>query len=74
MLKIHGINQIYSKYINKTFIVMRAGGTSTRSIFNIIISNYEVYKSFKINNMKINIFYILKKYLQKFYKKIFKIY
>ena len=71
MLRIYGINQIYSKYINKTFIVMRAGGTSTRSIFNIIISNYEVYKSFKINNMKINIFYILKKIFTKILQKNF---
>ena len=71
MLRIYGINQIYSKYINKTFIVMRAGGTSTRSIFNIIISNYEVYKSFKINNMKINIFYIFKKIFSKILQKNF---
>ena len=71
MLRIYGINKIYSKYINKTFIVMRAGGTSTRSIFNIYISNYEVYKSFKINNMKVNIFFILKKIFTKILQKNF---
>ncbi len=65
MLRIYGINKIYSKYINKTFVVMRAGGTSSKNVFNIIVSNYEVYKSFKINNMKVNIFLILKKILSK---------
>ena len=65
MLRIYGINKIYSKYINKTFVVMRAGGTSNKDIINILISNYEVYKSFKINNMMVNIFLILKKILSK---------
>ena len=66
MLRIYGINKIYSKYINKTFVVMRAGGTSNKDIINILISNYEVYKSFKINNIKVNIFFIFKKILSKF--------
>ena len=65
MLRIYGINKIYSKYINKTFVVMRAGGKSNKNIFNIILSNYEVYKSFKINNMKANIFLIFKKIFTK---------
>lgn len=66
MLRVYGINKIYSKYINKTFVVMRAGGTSNKDIINILISNYEVYKSFKINNIKVNIFFIFKKILSKF--------
>ena len=65
MLRVYGINKIYSKYVNKTFVVMRTGGTSNKNIFNIILSNYEVYKSFKINNMRVNIFLILKKILSK---------
>ena len=65
MLRIYGINKIYSKYINKTFVVMRAGGKSNKNIFNIILSNYEVYKSFRINNMKANIFLIFKKIFTK---------
>lgn len=65
MLRIYGINKIYSKYINKTFVVMRAGGTSSKNVFNIIISNYEVYKSFKINSMKVNVFLIFRKILSK---------
>ena len=65
MLRVYGINKIYSKYVNKTFVVMRTGGTSNKNIFNILFSNYEVYKSFKINNMRVNIFLILKKILSK---------
>ena len=65
MLRVYGINKVHSKYINKTFVVMRIGGTSNKNIFNIIFSNYEVYKSFKINNMRVNIFLILKKILSK---------
>ena len=59
------VNKIYSKYVNKTFVVMRAGGISNKNIFNILLSNYEVYKSFKINNLSVNIFLILKKILSK---------
>ena len=65
MLRIFGINKVYSKYINKTFVVMRSGGISTKSIFNILRSNYEVYKSFKINNKRINLLFIFKKIILK---------
>tara|TARA_Y100000816_G_scaffold31567_2_gene20200 strand:+ start:2626 stop:3384 length:759 start_codon:yes stop_codon:yes gene_type:complete len=65
MLRVYGVNKIYSKYVNKTFVVMRAGGISNKNIFNILLSNYEVYKSFKINNLSVNIFLILKKILSK---------
>ena len=65
MLRVYGINKVHSKYINKTFVVMRTGGTSNKNLFNIILSNYEVYKSFKINSMRANIFLSLKKILSK---------
>ena len=44
---------------------MRSGGISTKSIFNILRSNYEVYKSFKINNKRINLLFIFKKIILK---------
>ena len=47
---------------------MRSGGTSTKSLKNIFISNYEVFKSFKANNLKINLFYIFIKILRKILK------
>lgn len=65
MLRVFGINGVFSKYINKTFVIMRSGGTSTKNINNIFKSNYEVYKSFKINKKSINLFFILKKFLSK---------
>ena len=65
MLRVFGINKIYSKYIDKTFVVMRAGGVSNKNIGNILLSNYEVYKSFKINKLRVSIFLILKKILSK---------
>ena len=65
MLRVLGVNQVKSKYINRTFVVMRSGGTSTKSLKNIIISNYEVFKSFKENNLKINLIYIFTKILRK---------
>ena len=66
MLRVFGINKVYSKYINKTFVVMRSGGTSTKNILNILRSNFEVYKSFKINNIKVNIIFIFRKIITKF--------
>ena len=65
MLRVLGVNQVKSMYVNRTFVVMRSGGTSTKSIKNIIISNYEVFKSFKENNLKINLMYILIKIFRK---------
>lgn len=68
MLRVLGINRLKSKYFNKTFVIMRSGGTSTASLRNILISNYEVYQSFKKNNLKINIIYIFIKILKKFFQ------
>ncbi len=65
MLRILGVNRVKSKYINRTFVVMRSGGTSTKSLKNIIISNYEVFKSFKENKLKINLIHIIIKILRK---------
>ncbi len=69
MLRVLGINRLQSKYLDKTFIIMRSGGTSTESFKNILLSNYEVYQSFKKNNLKINIIYIF----IKIFKKIFQL-
>ena len=65
MLRVLGVNQVKSQYMDRIFIVMRSGGTSTKSLRNIVISNYEVFKSFKENNLKINLIYIFLKILRK---------
>jgi glycosyltransferase involved in cell wall biosynthesis len=61
MLRVFGINKVRSKYINKTLVVMRTGGTSTKNLLNIVKSNCEVYKAYTINKLNINIFLILRK-------------
>ena len=61
MLRFFGKNKVDLNYINKTFVVMRSGGTSTKNIMNIFYSNFEVFKSFQLNKININPFYILKK-------------
>lgn len=68
MLRFFGKNKINLNYINKTFIVMRSGGTSTKNIMNIFKANFEVFKSFKINKIQINLFYILKKIITKIFQ------
>lgn len=68
MLRLFGKNKISLKYINKTFIIMRSGGTSTKNLKNIFLSNFEVYKSFKINQVHINPFFILKKVISKIFQ------
>lgn len=68
MLRIFGLNKVNSKYLDKTFVIMRSGGTSTKNIINVFKSNYEVYKSFKINKTKVNIIFILRKMLSKIFQ------
>ena len=65
MLRVFGKNKIKTKYINQTFICMRSHGTSTKNLKNILISNIEVIKSFKLNNLKINYIYLFIKILKK---------
>jgi len=68
MLRIFGKNKIVANYINKTFVVMRSGGTSTKNLKNIILSNYEVYKSFKINKISLNPLHIAIKLISKIFQ------
>ncbi len=44
-------------YFNKASVKMRMGGASTKGFDNFIKQNMEVYKSFKLNNLKVSIFY-----------------
>lgn len=69
MLRVFGVHKVEIKFLNKTLVTMRSGGTSTKNLKNIAFSNYEVYKAFKINKLKIN----LKVVYNKIIKKIFQI-
>jgi glycosyltransferase len=53
--------KIKSYYIPVVLVRMRIGGASNGSIRNIIKGNFECYKSWKINNMKMSMFIIVKK-------------
>ena len=65
MLRVFGKNSIKTKFVDKTFVHMRSHGSSSRNLNNIILSNYEVIKSFKINNIKISYFQLMLKILSK---------
>ena len=69
MLRVFGINKVKTKFIDKTLIVMKSGGTSTKNIVNIALSNIEVYKAFKINKLD----YTLSIFINKLIKKLFQI-
>ena len=65
MLRVFGINEIKNKFVDKTFVCMRSHGESTKNFKNIIKSNFEVIKSFKMNKLKINYFYLILKIIKK---------
>ena len=52
MLRFLEKHRINSYYIPEVLIKMRIGGSSNRSIMQILKANYECYKAFKINGMK----------------------
>ncbi|NLO17091.1 MAG: glycosyltransferase [Arcobacter butzleri] len=54
MLRLLEKHKLRSKYINKTFVQMRIGGESNRSITNIIKANLESYRAWKENALYIN--------------------
>ncbi|CUU80149.1 sugar transferase [Campylobacter hyointestinalis subsp. hyointestinalis] len=57
--------KLKSLYVNKIFVKMRLGGVSNKSIMNIIKSNLESYRAWKINNLKVNPFILILKLLSK---------
>jgi len=65
MLRVFGKNKVKTKFLNQTFVCMRSHGTSTKNLKNILISNIEVIKSFKLNHLKINYIYLILKILKK---------
>ena len=65
MLRFIYKNNAEIKYIPKVIAKMRAGGVSNGSLVNILISNYEVYKSWKVNNLKISPLIIFQKPISK---------
>ena len=58
-------HEIEIKYLPGIKVKMRLGGTTTKNISNIIKGNIEIYNSLKKNNVKIGLFFFLKKFLLK---------
>ena len=50
MLRLFKYHNFITLYINEVLVVMRLGGASNKNIKNIIIGNYEIYRSWKKNN------------------------
>jgi len=65
MLRFIYKNKTKIKYLPITIAKMRAGGLSNGSLKNIAISNYEVYKSWKVNNLDISPLIIIRKPFRK---------
>jgi glycosyltransferase len=55
MLRFFEKNDVKSSYVSSIFVKMRCGGKSNKSIRNIIFSNLECYKSWKMNGFSISI-------------------
>ena len=69
MLRIFEKCKIKSKYINKTLVKMRAGGTSGKSIINILKANKECFSAWR--KYEFSFFVSLIAVVNKMFKKIF---
>ena len=58
-LRLFIVKKVKFKLIENTIVRMRTGGISGRSIKSYWISTVEILKSFQLNNLKTNIFFIL---------------
>ena len=70
MLRSFEINNLKSVYIDTCFVNMRIGGESTGSLSNIIKGNIAIARSFKDNNIKINLMYFVKRFMDKLIQKL----
>lgn len=65
MLRAFRIHHFQPQYLNKIFVKMRMGGESTKSIKNVLVGNIEIYKSWKMNNLSMPLFFYFKRFLFK---------
>lgn len=70
MLRSFEINNLKSVYIDTCFVNMRIGGESTGSLYNIIKGNIAIARSFNDNNIKINLMYFVKRFIDKLIQKL----
>jgi glycosyltransferase involved in cell wall biosynthesis len=58
--------QITTAYLSEPIVRMRLGGATSKNIRNIIKQNFECYKAFKVNGIKVPSLYFLSRLLPKF--------
>ena len=58
-LRFLSIHKIKFKILDDIIVRMRSGGVSGKNIYSYWISTMEILKSFKINNLNSNIFFII---------------
>jgi len=56
MLRLIEKNMITTAYLPSLIVNMRTGGESNKSLFNILIGNFFIFKAFHKNKIKVNIF------------------
>ena len=54
MLRFLYVNDLKVFYLPKVIAKMRSGGVSNSSLFNIVKSNIEVFKSWRVNGLRVN--------------------
>ncbi|HSG31732.1 MAG TPA: hypothetical protein VLB82_09320 [Thermodesulfobacteriota bacterium] len=61
MLKLLMKHRISSKHIPQVLVKMRVGGSSNKSLLNILKANIECYRAWKEHDLEISPFFILRK-------------
>ncbi|MBN8216023.1 MAG: glycosyltransferase [Spirochaetes bacterium] len=65
MLRLFEVGKITSAYLPETFLRMRLGGESNRSLMNILRANWECYRAFLNNDLRVSPLIMLRKPLSK---------
>ena len=59
MMRFMEVHKVKLKYVPKTFITMRYGGASNKSLTRIFVQNIEIFRSLKKNRIKFSYFKFL---------------
>ncbi|MFC1664404.1 glycosyltransferase family 2 protein [Pseudomonadota bacterium] len=59
------LHRIRSKFIPEIFVIMRIGGTTNRSVSNVIKGNLESYRACKLHGLKVTPLFFVVKFLSR---------
>jgi glycosyltransferase involved in cell wall biosynthesis len=62
------VNKLRTKYLDESFVTMRKGGVSNKSLLSNFILNKEILQACRENGIKTNIFNIYSKYFRKVFE------